>query len=72
MSAFLPDLEDIRRLRRSAARLARTRYPAFLFGREVPADELPVFTYHEVDAAELDGDLDFLERNGSRTLSLDE
>src|SRR5690606_32142056 len=31
-----------------------------------------VFTYHDVDAAELDGDLDFLERNGYRTLSLDE
>jgi len=72
MSPFLLDATDIRRLRRSAARLARTKYPAFLFGRDVPADELPVFTYHEVDAAELDGDLDFLERNGYRTLSLDE
>jgi len=72
MNALMPDLADIRRLRRSAARLARTRYPAFLFGREVPAGEIPVFTYHEISAAELDADLGFLERNGYRTLSLDD
>ncbi|HEX6993491.1 MAG TPA: polysaccharide deacetylase family protein [Gammaproteobacteria bacterium] len=72
MKRLVPDALDIRRLRRSAARLARTRYPAFLFGREIPADEIPVFTYHEIDAAELDADLDFLERNRYRTLSLDE
>jgi len=72
MTTLLPDVSDIRRLRRSAARLARTRYPRFLFGREVPTDEIPVFTYHEIDAAELDADLEFLERNRYRTLSLDE
>src|SRR5690606_36089316 len=72
MNALMPDVADIRRLRRSAARLARTRYPAFLFGREVPAGEIPVFTYHEIDGAELERDLDFLERNGYRTLSIDD
>lgn len=72
MSLLLPDVSELRRLRRSAARLARTRYPSFLFGREVPAGEIPIFTYHEIDAAELDDDLDFLARNAYRTLSLDE
>ena len=72
MRTFVPDALDLRRLRRSAARLARTRYPAFVFGREVGADEIPVFTYHEIDAAELEADLEFLERNRYRTLSLDE
>ena len=72
MTALMPDLSELRRLRRSAARLARTKYPAFLFGREVSADEIPIFTYHDVDAAELDGDLEFLARNGYRTLTLDE
>lgn len=69
---LLPDAQDIRRLRRSAARLARTRYPAFVFGRKVEPGEIPVFTYHEIGAAELEADLDFLERNRYRTLSLDE
>jgi peptidoglycan/xylan/chitin deacetylase (PgdA/CDA1 family) len=72
MNALVPDVAELRRLRRSAARLARTRYPGFLFGRDVPADEIPVFTYHDVDATELDGDLEFLARNGYRTLTLDE
>lgn len=72
MTPFVPDVSELRRWRRSAGRIARTRYPAFLFGREVPADEIPVFTYHDIDADELDRDLEFLERNGYRTLSLDE
>ena len=66
------DLARLRRFRRSAARLARTRYPAFLFGGSGPPGEIPVFTYHEVDAPTLIGDLDFLARNGYRTLGLDE
>ena len=63
---------SIRRLGRSAARLARTRYPAFLFGGPLPRTEILVFTYHDVDADVLRGDLEFLERNGYRTLSADE
>ena len=64
------DLAGLRRFKRSAARVARTRYPAFLFGGQ--PGEIPVFTYHDVDAAALAEDLDFLDRNGYRTLGLDE
>src|SRR5690606_23257537 len=62
----------IRRFGRSAARLSRTRYPAFLFGGGMPSDQLPVFTYHAVGAAALRGDLEFLERNGYRTIGIEE
>jgi peptidoglycan/xylan/chitin deacetylase (PgdA/CDA1 family) len=61
-----------RRLARSAVRVARTRYPTFLFGGGVPDGEIPVFTYHDVGADVLRGDLEYLEINGYRTLSLDE
>lgn len=72
MREGLPDRTEMRRFGRSVARLARTRYPSFLFGRSVTAGEIPVFTYHEVETAELESDLVFLARNGYRTLSLDE
>lgn len=72
MSPGLPDRTDWRRLRRSVARLGRTRYPSFLFGGGVAQGEIPVFTYHDVEATELDADLRFLERNRYRALSLDE
>ncbi|MBN1236899.1 MAG: polysaccharide deacetylase family protein [Gammaproteobacteria bacterium] len=61
-----------RRLGRSTARLARTRYPAFLFGGALPRDEIPVFTYHDVEPDVLHGDLEFLRRNGYRTVGIDE
>lgn len=67
-----PDLTDFRRLKRSIVRLGRTSYPSFLFGRDLAEGEIPVFTYHDVAAAELDADLRFLEQNRYRTLSLDE
>jgi peptidoglycan/xylan/chitin deacetylase (PgdA/CDA1 family) len=60
---------DLRTLRRSAARLLRTRYPAFLFGIPGPRPSRPVFCYHEVDAEIFGGDLRFLAENGYRTLS---
>lgn len=66
------NLAELDRLRRSLRRLARTRYPAFLFGGRLGAAEIPVFTYHDVDAGTLRGDLDYLARNGYRTLGLAE
>ncbi|HEU4617077.1 MAG TPA: polysaccharide deacetylase family protein [Gammaproteobacteria bacterium] len=61
-----------RRLGRSLARLAHTHFPPFLFGLELEPREIPVFAYHDVDADVLRCDLDFLERNGYRTLSIEE
>lgn len=72
MKAGIPDRTELRRLGRSVSRLARTRYPRFLFGGAVESAEIPIFTYHEVEPAELESDLRFLERNGYRALSLDE
>lgn len=72
MRMTLLETADLRRAARSVARVARTRYPAFLFGGAVPRAEIPVFTYHEVDADGLRADLDFLALNGYRTLGLDE
>lgn len=60
------------RIIRTAARIARTRYPAFIAGLPVSRDEIPVFTYHDVGQTQLTGDLEFLRSNGYRTLSLDE
>jgi peptidoglycan/xylan/chitin deacetylase (PgdA/CDA1 family) len=60
-----------RRLERSLARIARTRYPPFLFGRP-PRREIPVFTYHDVAAETLEADLDFLAMNGYRAVGVDE
>jgi peptidoglycan/xylan/chitin deacetylase (PgdA/CDA1 family) len=65
------DTAKLRRLQRSLARLARTRYPAFLFGGAVAPAEIPVFTYHDVGADALRDDLQFLERNGYGTVGLD-
>lgn len=65
MSTFDRTLRTIRRI-------ARTRYPGFLFGLPLPEGEIPIFTYHEADPVELRRDLEFLKRNGYRTLSLDE
>ena len=53
-------------------RIARTRYPAFLFGLPLSPHEIPIFTYHEARAEELGRDLEYLRRNGYRTLSLAE
>lgn len=69
---FVASVAAIHRFRRTAGRLARMRLPPFLFGRDVPVGEIPVFIYHEVTPEELDGDLAFLASNGYRTLSLDE
>jgi Polysaccharide deacetylase len=54
------------------ARVIHTRYPRFIFGMPMARGEVPVFRYHEVDTAGLARDLEFLRRNGYRTLSLEE
>jgi peptidoglycan/xylan/chitin deacetylase (PgdA/CDA1 family) len=61
----------LERTTRTLRRVLRTRYPAFLFGLPVRRGEIPIFTYHE-GTPELAQDLQFLEHNGYRTLSLDE
>jgi peptidoglycan/xylan/chitin deacetylase (PgdA/CDA1 family) len=60
------------RLRRSFLRLAQTHFPPFLFGRDLAPYEIPVFCYHDVEPGLLRGDLEFLERNGYRTLGIEE
>jgi peptidoglycan/xylan/chitin deacetylase (PgdA/CDA1 family) len=60
------------RMARSVGRLFQTHYPGFVFGLPLGRNEIPVFTYHDVDRAQLSGDLDFLEHNRYRTLSLEE
>lgn len=60
------------RLMRAAARMSRTRYPAFLLGLPLARREIPVFTYHDVRAEDLAADLEFLRANRYRTLCLDE
>jgi peptidoglycan/xylan/chitin deacetylase (PgdA/CDA1 family) len=57
---------------RSVGRVFRTHYPGFVFGLPLGRDEIPIFTYHDVERDELARDLDFLQRNGYQTLSLEE
>jgi peptidoglycan/xylan/chitin deacetylase (PgdA/CDA1 family) len=66
------DPGTLNRLRRSFARLAQTHFPPFLFGRELAPHEIPVFCYHDVEPGVLREDLAFLERNGYRTLGIEE
>ncbi len=63
---------DIGRVLRTAARISRTRYPGFIFGLPVARGEIPVFTYHDVEMQDFARDLEFLNGNGYRTLSLEE
>jgi peptidoglycan/xylan/chitin deacetylase (PgdA/CDA1 family) len=65
-------MSDFGRLLRTAARVSRTRYPAFIFGLPVRHGEIPVFTYHDIETPALTSDLEFLRSNGYRTLGLDE
>lgn len=57
---------------RSAERVSRTRYPAFIFGLSLSPDEIPIFTYHDVEHDAFASDLEFLRENGYRTLALEE
>jgi peptidoglycan/xylan/chitin deacetylase (PgdA/CDA1 family) len=65
-------MNDLGRLLRTAARVSRTRYPGFIFGLPLARDEIPVFTYHDVETQVLARDLEFLDANGYRTLGLEE
>ena len=65
-------MNDIGRLLRTAARISRTRYPGFIFGLPVARGEIPVFTYHDVETQDFARDLEYLQSNGYRTLSLEE
>jgi hypothetical protein len=65
-------MNDIGRLLRTAARVSRTRYPGFIFGLPLARDEIPVFTYHDVETQVFARDLEFLRSNSYRTLSLEE
>ena len=57
---------------RGAVNVLRTRYPLFLLGLSPPRGEIPVFIYHDVEAAAFARDLEFLRSNGYRTIGLDE
>jgi peptidoglycan/xylan/chitin deacetylase (PgdA/CDA1 family) len=61
-----------RRSVRALLRISRTHYPGFVFGLPLRGADIPVFTYHDVEPEEFSGDLDFLARNGYRTLALEE
>lgn len=65
-------MNDLGRLLRTAARVSRTRYPGFIFGLPLARDEIPVFTYHDVETQVFARDLEFLYGNGYRTLGLEE
>ncbi len=60
------------RLWHGVGRIARTRYPGFIFGLPLRGSEIPVFTYHDVEARVFARDLEFLRDNRYRTLGLDE
>lgn len=65
-------LSGAQRTVRMLSRVLRTRYAGFVFGLPLARGEVPVFTYHDAEAGELARDLQFLQHNGYRTLSLDE
>jgi peptidoglycan/xylan/chitin deacetylase (PgdA/CDA1 family) len=65
-------LAGTQRVGRSVAGILQTRYPRFLLGLPLARGEIPVFIYHDVDAAGFANDLQFLQINGYRTLSLEE
>jgi len=60
------------RMARGVGRVFRTRYPGFVFGLPLGRNEIPIFTYHDVERAQFSRDLDFLQHNGYRTLGLEE
>jgi peptidoglycan/xylan/chitin deacetylase (PgdA/CDA1 family) len=61
-----------RRALRGAGNVLRTRYPLFLLGLPPSRAEIPVFIYHDVEAAAFARELEFLRSNGYRTIGLDE
>ena len=67
-----PLLTRARRVVRSVSGALRTHYPGFIFGLPLARNAIPVFIYHDVDPTAFAGDLNFLRRNGYRTLGLEE
>jgi len=65
-------MDHLHRFARSVRGVLRTHYPAFLFGLPMRETHIPIFIYHDVTPDSLRSDLEFLVRNGYRTLSLDE
>jgi peptidoglycan/xylan/chitin deacetylase (PgdA/CDA1 family) len=65
-------MNEFGRLCHGIGRIAKTRYPRFIFGLSPARGEIPVFTYHDVEAGSFARDLEFLRDNGYRTLGLDE
>lgn len=63
-SSRYPALDDL-------SRLLLRRYPPFVYTGELD-DYLPVFTFHSLEPVDFEGKLEFLARNGYRTLNLDE
>jgi peptidoglycan/xylan/chitin deacetylase (PgdA/CDA1 family) len=49
--------------------LLRRRYPPFVTGGALPRGDIPVFTFHGVDAVTFGRQLQYLAENGYRTLS---
>jgi peptidoglycan/xylan/chitin deacetylase (PgdA/CDA1 family) len=54
------------------ARFYRRQYPGFVLDKDPPPlrGEIPVFMFHRVEAETFEEQLDFLKRNGYRSLSL--
>ena len=53
----------------SVRRIARTRYPSYLFGLLTKEDRSPAFIFHDVVERDFNSDLDFLTQNNYETLS---
>lgn len=53
----------------SVKRIARTRYPSYLFGLLTKEDRSPAFIFHDVVEQEFITDLDFLAQNNYETLA---
>jgi peptidoglycan/xylan/chitin deacetylase (PgdA/CDA1 family) len=65
-------MRDILRLYRGLRGMLTTHYPNFALGMPLGPTETPIFIYHDVTSEEFGADLQFLRRNGYRTLSLRE
>jgi hypothetical protein len=68
MSAY----SKLLRMKRTLLRVSETRYPRFIFGLSPARNEIPIFTYHDVEYEDFDSDLTYLHENGYRTLTIDE
>ena len=62
----------VRRLGRSVARLARTRYPRFVFGLDAAPDAVTAFFLHDVTVDGFAADLRYLRQNGYRCVTTSE